>query len=85
MPVTPDQVTIHPQLRDACVLALARWDRRDPWDQTTAAQGQQLIQLTVEACAPLVPRLESPEAAAKFLRAALARIGDGTALPPGAF
>lgn len=71
VPVTPEQVTINPTMRDACVLALARWDRRDPWDQTTQAQGRQLIELTIDACRPLVPRLESPEVAVKFLRAAL--------------
>jgi hypothetical protein len=51
---------------------LARWDARDPWASNAQQLGAQLTELAYEVCAPAVPRLDTPEQAARFLRDVLA-------------
>lgn len=71
MPVTPDQITVTPSLRAECESVLAAWDARDPWAPEANVLGMRLVNLVYFVCLPLVPPLDSPEAAAKFLRAVL--------------
>lgn len=73
MPLNPQDFRLKPAIVDRCERMLEKWDTRDPWHATSSELGQRLIALTYEACAPAVPLLASPEAAAKFLCALLER------------
>ena len=69
-------MTIHPKdcpvpaaLRPLCEMLLEAWDASDPWDERMRTViGARLHAAVLQACAPRVPQLASPEAAAKFLR-----------------
>ncbi len=71
MPVTPDQIPLDSAGRAAAQAMLDTWDAQDPWAPTNERLGAELIALAYRLAAPLVPQLDSAEAAGKFLRAAI--------------
>jgi hypothetical protein len=71
MAIRPDQITLRPDQVARCQQLLAAWDARNPWAPVHQQLGAQLTGLAFEVCAPQVPRLETPEQAAKFIREAV--------------
>jgi len=60
-------------MRPLCEKLLSAWDATDPWDESKRTViGARLHAAVLQANAPRVPYLASPEAAAKFLREQLA-------------
>lgn len=73
MPRNPHDFHLKPEMVDRCERMLEQWDARDPWAASAAELGKRFLSLVYEACAPAVPLLSSPEAAAKFLRLVVAQ------------
>ena len=79
MPTNPEDFQLRTDSVERCVRMLDQWDACDPWSLHAKAQGEQILTLACQVCAPLVPQLESADKTAKFLSAVVTTTATGRA------